>query len=282
MLVVGLVATACIRFRAKPNQSEPAPNYGNIWLESLWTAVPVLILAVVMVFTVKTMISTSPLDDQGIPDIVVIGHQWWWEIRYRAPDGEIVTTANEVHVPVGKKLLLELRSADVIHDFWVPELGRKIDAIPGHPNHIWLRADQPRIYEGFCAEFCGASHAWMKIRVIAESDQEFSNWLRVTSSAAQLPTTENQVRGLSVFRDHTCTNCHQVAGLTPVTNEVGPILTHFASRQTLGAGVLTNTPAHLAAWLQDPDKIKPGAHMPKFGFTPAELSDLTSFLGSLR
>jgi cytochrome c oxidase subunit 2 len=280
LLVTGLIAVVCVRFRRK-NQIEPKPAYGNAKLETLWTVLPLLSLVVVMFFTVRTMIAASPSGTEGKPDLIVIGHQWWWEIRYPQASGVDAVTANEIHIPSGKKLLLELRSADVIHDFWVPELGRKIDAIPGHPNQIWLQADHEGLYTGFCAEFCGASHAWMHIRVIAENDGDFRNWLAHIAQPASFSRDESAKRGLELFRSKTCMNCHQIDGVSsPV--QIGPDLTHVASRETLVAGALKNDPPSLNQWLESPDRVKPGAHMPNFNLGQGEIRDLTSFLESLK
>jgi cytochrome c oxidase subunit 2 len=278
ILVTGLVAFVCLRFRERSGSSEPVPAYGNIWLESMWTAFPLLILAIVMFFTIRTMVATSPSEELGKPDLIVIGHQWWWEVRYPLESGAEAVTANEVHIPVGKRLLLELRAADVIHDFWVPELGRKVDAIPGHPNQIWLQADQEGIYQGFCSEFCGASHAWMKIRVVAQNEQDYHRWLAHSSEPAFLSKDVASQRGLKLFTQKTCMNCHQISGVSsPV--QIGPDLTHLAGRETLGAGVLKNNESDLSRWLENPDRIKPGAHMPAFGLTQ---KDLVAFLRSLQ
>jgi cytochrome c oxidase subunit 2 len=246
-----------------------------------------LTLAVVMFFMVRTMLASSPSQASGTPDLIVSGHQWWWEVQYPISPGHNVITANEIHIPAGKRLLLELRASDVIHDFWVPELGRKIDAIPGQPNQIWLEADRIGTYLGFCAEFCGGSHAWMQIRVIAESEPDYQKWLAgqaapaSVSNQATLSKNESVQRGLVLFKNKTCINCHQISGVsTPI--EVGPDLTHLASRETLVAGALKNNNDDLARWLDNPDRVKPGAHMPAFKLTQAETSDLISFLGSLQ
>ena len=280
-LVVSLVTFACIRFSGHKNSPEPKPVHGNIWLESFWTGGLLLTLTVVMFFTIRTMTLASPSGEVSKPDLIVIGHQWWWEIRYPMPDGTDVVTANEIHIRIGKKLLLELRSADVIHDFWVPDLGRKIDAIPGHPNQIWLEASHEGLYLGFCAEFCGASHAWMKIRVIAEDEKTFSRWVAHMRTPAIPPDSAITKQGLDLFRQKTCVNCHHINGESdPV--QIGPDLTHIGSRETLAAGALKNTPFDLSRWLENPGRIKPGANMPAFGLSKAEIQSLTSYLESLQ
>jgi cytochrome c oxidase subunit II len=280
-LVVGLIAYACVKFRSKPDSPEPKQDHGNTWLETLWTATPFLTLVVVMVFTIRTMIASSPSATSGKPDLIVVGHQWWWEARYPMGDGSEAVTANEIHIPVGKKLLLELRAADVIHDFWVPDLGRKIDAIPGQPNQIWLEADHKGTFLGFCAEFCGGSHAWMQIRVMADEEQDYKAWLTRQAAPALIPQSASAKRGLELFRSNTCVNCHQVSGISTAI-QIGPDLSHLGARETLVAGALQNNPADISRWLINPDRIKPGAHMPKFGFRKDELDDLSSFLESLK
>jgi cytochrome c oxidase subunit 2 len=227
------------------------------------------------------MIAVSPSGTDEKPDLIVTGHQWWWEIRYPRADGSEVVTANEIHIPVGKKLKLELRSADVIHDFWVPDLGRKIDAIPGQPNHIWLESSRMGTFLGFCAEFCGSAHAWMQIRVIAESEPDYLKWVAQQAAPSVTPLAESAKRGLETFRGNTCVNCHSINGISTAV-EVGPDLTHLGARQTLVAGALMNNSEDLTQWLTKPDRIKPGAHMPSFGFDKDELADLVSYLESLK
>jgi cytochrome c oxidase subunit 2 len=218
--------------------------------------------------------SDAPPDTS--PDLVVIGHQWWWEARY--PSGAV--TANEIHIPVGKDLVVRIESNDVIHDFWAPELGRKIDATPGHPVSIRIQADTPGVYYGACAEYCGAEHAWMRFEVIADPPAEFEAWLVRQLAPGSTPTSEAAARGARLFNDRTCVQCHAVRGTGPLAR-VAPDLTHLASRTTLGAGVLTNTPDHLAAWLKDPQSIKPGCHMPSLRLEDGDAKDLAAYLGGL-
>jgi cytochrome c oxidase subunit 2 len=181
-----------------------------------------------------------------------------------------VTTANEIHIPVGKRLLVDFRSADVIHDFWVPALGRKIDIVPGHPNRLWIEADHGGTYLGACAEFCGNEHAWMRILVMADPPDEFAAWIKQQSAVPPKPVTADERRGAEIFRENICTNCH--------LRSVGPDLMHVASRRTLAAGALENTPANLAAWLHDPNNFKPGSNMPDFKLSADDLRALVAFL----
>jgi len=275
-VVTALVVLCIVKFRARDGAVEPAQTHGHTRLEILWTAVPFLIVVVLFVLTARTMGASDPRADRA-PDFTVIAHQWWWEVRY--PSGAV--TANEIHIPAGRPLLVELRSADVIHDFWVPSLARKIDANPGRPNHFWISADAAGTYDGACAEFCGAQHAWMRIRVVAEAPDEFAAWERRQLAPAP-PAADAQIaRGLSVFRDLTCARCHTIRGVSPDLS-VAPDLTHLAARSTLAAGLLDNDRANLAAWLKDPQALKPGSHMPSLQLTDEQVSDLVAYFESLK
>jgi cytochrome c oxidase subunit 2 len=201
-----------------------------------------------------------------------VGHQWWWEVRY--PSG--VATANEIHIPVGQPLLVRLEAADVIHDFWVPPLARKMDAVPGHSNSFWMSADAPGEYRGTCAEYCGAQHAWMRLLVVAEPPAAFDAWQRAQLAPAAPPASDASARGERIFRDEACGSCHTVAG-RGFDGRVAPDLTHVASRTTLGAGVTGATPDDLRAWLHDPQSVKPGCRMPDFKLTDAQVSDLVAY-----
>lgn len=276
-LVAVLVLFASWHFRAKGAASAPRPNFGNVKLEIAYTIAPLMLLGVILIFTVRTMQSSDPPVSRS-DDITIVGHQWWWEVRY--PKSGVVT-ANEIHIPIHKNLLFGFQSADVIHDFWVPQLARKIDIIPGAYNHIWLSADEPGTYLGACAEFCGLEHAWMRIRVIAQTPEEFAQWVQSQQRIPPSPLTGNAEAGSQSFRSMTCSNCHAVAG-TPASARTGPDLSHLASRETLAAGRLNNTPQNLSAWLHDPDAYKPGSHMPNLHLTDEQRRDLVAYLETLR
>ena len=215
--------------------------------------------------------------------IEVTGHQWWWEVTYRdtAPSRR-VTTANEIHVPVGRPVHLYARSTDVIHSFWVPNLHGKKDMIPGYTNDTWLQADSAGVYRGQCAEFCGYQHAHMALEVIAEPEPEFEAWYARQLAPAAVPTDSSVKRGRDVFVSNSCMMCHAISGEPLAGSNVGPDLTHFASRPTIGAGTLPNTRGHLAGWIVDPQRIKPGVHMPPNQLSPADLNALLDYLRSLR
>ena len=277
-LVTGLVTYCIIRFKGRPDHPEPRQFYGNMKLEAAWTVIPFLVLVGLMVLTVKAMYASDPPDKNQEPDLIVVGHQFWWEIKY--PSSGLVT-ANEVHLPAGRPLLFRLESADVIHDFWVPQMGRKMDMIPGHPNSAWLQAGQPAEFRGTCSEFCGAQHAWMQIRVVAESAEQFAAWEKQQLEPASRPTTPSAERGARLFQQLTCVNCHAIRGL-PGNAVAGPNLSHLASRKTLGAGVVENTPEGLTRWLKNPQHVKPGNLMPNMFLTEAQTEDLVSYLQTLK
>jgi cytochrome c oxidase subunit II len=267
ILVSFLVIYAVIRYRDRPGAPDPEQKFGSRKLEITWTVVPILSLVVLSGFMVRAMSASDPPTAEAKPDLRIVAHQWWWEIIYLKSG---VTTANEIHIPVGKRLLVDFRSVDVIHDFWVPALGRKIDIIPGHPNRLWIEADHGGTYLGACAEFCGNEHAWMRIMVIADSPDDFAAWVKQQAGIPPKPVTADEQLGAKIYRENICTNCH--------LRSVGPDLTHIASRRTLAAGALENTPENLAAWLHDPDDFKPGSNMPNFKLSPGDVRALVAFL----
>jgi len=280
LLVVTFLVTYCVvRFREKDPKKEPVQTAGHTRLEITWTLIPVLIVAGLTLLTARTMASSDPPADRE-PDITVIGHQWWWEVRYRSG----AVTANEIHMPVGRDVLVALESADVIHDFWVPQLGRKIDVTPGYPTHVWLEADAAGTYLGTCAEFCGAQHAWMRLLVVAQSPEEFAAWDQHEREPAPNPTDPEAAKGARLFVDMTCAQCHAIRrpGVTITQPNSGPDLTHVAERTTLGAGVLDNDEKNLWRWLKDPQGIKPGSHMPSVQLSDKKATDLVTYFETLR
>jgi cytochrome c oxidase subunit II len=275
LLVTCLVAYCVVRFRASGG-GEPEQVEGHTRLEIAWTIAPIVILIWLLFLTARAMSASDPPIDRD-PDVTIIGHQWWWEARY--PSGAVA--ANEIHIPTEKALVVRLESSDVVHDFWVPELGRKMDATPGRPGAIWLEADQPGSYVGTCAEYCGVEHAWMRILVVAESPEKFAEWERHQLAPAPRPTEPSAMRGAATFRSMTCVKCHSLGGGGD-NPRFAPDLTHVASRTTIGAGVLPNTPADLTHWLQDPQGIKPGCHMPDAQLTDAQVADLVAYFETLQ
>jgi cytochrome c oxidase subunit 2 len=277
-VVVGLVVYIVLRYRQRGDGREPAQTSGNLALEVTWTAIPVAILVIIFFFTVTTMREVYPPAGRQTPDLVIVAHQWWWEIHY--PKSGVVT-ANEVHIPTGEHLLALVESADVVHDFWVPRLARKIDAIPKHPNHLWLQVDVPGTYLGSCNEYCGVGHAQMRLRVIAEPEQKFRAWEKAQLTPPSPAVSAEAEQGQLIFQRRTCAACHRVAG-TAATGTVGPDLSHLASRETLAAGAAPNTRAELTKWLSDPNSIKPGSHMPNLQLSQTEVGDLVAYLEGLR
>jgi cytochrome c oxidase subunit II len=248
--------------------------------------VTALVLIALLIATVATGHGLNPM--RGAHDVLtarVIGRQWWWEIQYpgAAPDQQ-VSTANELHIPVGRPVLLELVSRDVIHSFWVPALHGKRDLIPGHDSTVYIQADSAGVFRGQCAEFCGAQHAKMGLLVIAEEPARFEAWLanqrRPAAPAAELAGVEAR-RGQELFLNGTCPMCHTVAGTRAAATQ-GPDLTHVAARATLGAGSLANVREHLERWIADAQAFKPGSEMPPTPLPAADLSALLAYLETLR
>jgi cytochrome c oxidase subunit 2 len=209
--------------------------------------------------------------------IDVIAHQWWWEVRYPGTDA---VTANEIHIPVGQRVNLVSTTADVIHSFWVPQLARKIDSVPGRQNRILLYASRPGSYRGQCAEFCGLQHAHMALFVVAQPAAAFRTWLTNMAAPAPVPATATGRAGERLFMASQCASCHTLRG-TPAQATIGPDLTHVASRATLAAGTIPDNPAYLEAWIADPQAIKPGNRMPDLGLPGSEYAEIAAYLESL-
>ncbi|HEV2706187.1 MAG TPA: c-type cytochrome, partial [Pyrinomonadaceae bacterium] len=207
---------------------------------------------------------------------------WWWEVEYDNRNPSLnVTTANEIHIPVGRPVFFRLTSNDVIHSFWVPNLHGKTDLIPGRETTTWLRADRAGTFRGQCAEFCGHQHAHMALTVVAEAPEQFQAWYDAQLKPAREPATPAEARGREVFLTSPCVMCHKIQG-TDAGGNAGPDLTHLASRPTLAAGTLENTRGHLAGWVVDSQKIKPGNRMPPNNIEPDDLQALLDYLQSLK
>lgn len=274
-LVVGWLVLALSRFRARPGDADEPPQvHGNRRLELIWTLTPALTLALVFVLVVATMRTVDAADPNSLR-LRIIGHQWWWE--YQFPDQQVVA-ANELHLPTDTNIAVDLESVDVIHSFWVPQFGFMRDLVPGKANAMQLSVNRAGTFVGACNQYCGAQHAWMRVRVTAEPAAQFQTWLQQQQQSVSMTGS----LGERVFLQNTCINCHAIRGL-PATARVGPDLTHVGSRATLGAGVIDNTPDNLAAWIRNPQAIKPGVLMPAFqGLNDADLKALDDYLESLR
>jgi cytochrome c oxidase subunit II len=284
LIVGGLLLYTTIRFRRRAGDDslEPPQIYGSNQIELAWTVIPILIVFVLVLVTART---TADVQNQpALPDslnVTVVGHQWWWEIRY--PELGIVT-ANELHVPVSnaakrKLTFLRLESADVAHSFWVPQLAGKTDLIPNRVNMMWIEPKQVGTYLGNCAEYCGTQHARMLVRVIAHEPEDFARW-----AAAQQETGVEEPRvkdGRQLFFATSCINCHAIRG-TVAKGRFGPDLTHLMSRDTLASGAARNTPEKLRGWMRNPQTIKDGALMPDMKLSDEELDQITAYLQTLK
>jgi cytochrome c oxidase subunit II len=305
VLVEGGILYIVFRYRKREGDERPPQTHGNVVVEIIWTLIPAFILLFIAVPTVRTIFKTQAKAVAGALQIEVIGHQWWWEFRY--PEYGIIT-ANEIYIPTGRTVNFKLTSNDVIHSFWAPQLGGKRDAVTNRTNYIWLTPDstlQPAEWNGFCAEYCGTSHAKMRFRVFTVKPDQFASWVAnqqkpaefgaVTpvsapgSAAYTFPVnqpefdyakphspvppgmtftrglTGNAHRGQQVFSSNACIGCHAIAGNPSAVGNIGPNLTHFGSRATIGAGSYPNTPAYLALWIKNARAMKPGILMPTLG-----------------
>ena len=248
----------------------------------LGAIVPTLILVPLFVWTITAVAALDP--DARRPDLVVevTGKQWWWQLSYRdSLPARTFVTANELHIPVGRRVELRLASTDVIHSFWVPELHGKTDLIPGRENVTWIEASRPGVYGGPCAEYCGMQHANMRLLVVAQEPAEFERWAEAQRRGAAEPSDSMERLAQAVFLGSACARCHAVRG-TPAGGNAGPDLTHVASRRTLAAGVLPNTPGHLGGWIANPQALKPGSRMPRVPLTPDEFGLIHRYVQTLR
>ncbi len=212
----------------------------------------------------------------------VTATQWWWDIEYLHSDpSQRFRTANEIHVPVNAQVLIELTANDVIHSFWVPNLHGKRDAIPGRPTQVSLQPTQVGVFRGQCAEFCGQQHAHMALEVIVEPQADFDRWRELQLALANQPPNPDAQEGLQVFMSTACNTCHAISG-TPAFAQVGPDLSHVASRRMLASGALVNTPENLRKWLENPQAVKPGSRMPIVPLDPDQLDALVTYLGALQ
>lgn len=282
--VGGLIVYTIWRFRRKPgddSQQEPAQVYGSNQIEVAWTVIPILIVFVLIGVSARVIASVENASPpKSMLKVTIIGHQWWWEVHY--PDYGIVT-ANEIHVPIAgdqnTATYLKLESQDVIHSFWVPQLAGKTDLVPNRTNYMWIDPKQPGVYLGNCAEYCGTQHANMLLRVIAQPKAEFAAWAANEQKAAAANAQLAEAK--ATFESLSCVNCHMIKGTRSV-GKFGPDLTHLMSRQTLAAGMITNTRENLRAWINDPQEIKPGSLMPSLKLNDKELDQVVTYLESLK
>ncbi len=282
VLVVGALFWAALR-RRQPTEVADSPGREPSLRASVLgaTALTIVILFAFLIADLATGRAITAGPGQEALQIRVTGHHWWWEVQYRdSLPQNWATTANEVHIPVGRPVVFELRSADVIHSLWAPNLSGKRDLIPGDETSLWFQADTPGVYRGQCAEFCGHQHAKMAFLVVAEHPDSFARWLDRQRDTARTPTHPLARRGQEVFLGSPCVMCHAIAG-TPAGSRVGPDLTHLASRRTIAAGTLPNTRGNLAGWILDPQRVKPGAQMPPTQLGSEDLQALLAYLETL-
>lgn len=279
VLVEGALLFAIFRFRGRPDDAEPEQTHGNATVEVVWTIIPAAILTFIAVPTIQTIFRTAELPE-GAMEVEVIGHQWWWEFRY--PEQGVVT-ANEMHVPAGRPVVMKIRTADVLHSFWVPQFAAKRDAFPNKYTTLFFTTDSLGTYTGQCAEFCGLQHGRMHSLVVVQTPEEFDAWVAARQAGSPLvnagvvevdtaapadPAARAErdallARGRQTFTTTGCLGCHAMVG-TPTAGLLtlmGPNLSHFGSRQRIGAGILENTDENLARWLREPQKVKEGSLM---------------------
>ncbi len=281
-----LIAWAFSRRRGTLEEHEPVDvGGGQAWIGWGGLVFPIIVLTVIFILGLN-LLASFPVHDghhQPLkPDITLIGHQWWWEVQYDGEPPQSFTTANEIHIPVGQPVNIELISRDVIHSFWVPTLHGKVDLVPGHPNFIRIQADHEGSYNGTCAEYCGAQHAHMRLLVVAQQPEDYQAWIQQQLKPAVEPIGEDAKRGEQVFMAGPCSMCHQVRG-TLAGGRVAPDLTHIGSRHYIAANSYPNNDAYLEAWVTHAQSLKPGVAMPDLTqFTGQQLRDIVAYLRQLQ
>jgi len=273
VLVGALLVGALFRRR----RAETGEKATSRWLVAGGVAMPAVILAIVYGGTLVTMRRAHPDAPPDAEVVEVTGHQWWWEVEY--PNHGVVT-ANEIHVPAGEPVVFRVTSVDVIHSLWIPSLGGKMDLLPDHVNVLVVEADGPGEHRADCAEFCGLQHARMGLLVVAATEDDFAEWIEARRRPGAAPADSTAARGQEVFTSSGCGECHTIRG-TEATGDVGPDLTHFASRPRLGAGVAPNTTERLTAWISDPHELKRGVDMPASELSDEDLAAVVAYLEGL-
>jgi cytochrome c oxidase subunit 2 len=293
LVVEGILIALIIhcRRRAVEDTKEPPQLYGSKPIEIAWTAAPALIVFILTLVVTRSLWEVRaepPKPREGSPAlyVTVTGRQWWWEYRYETYDGKPLgfTTANELHIPasepgVARPVYLTLKSADVCHSFWVPRLAGKTDLIPGRVNSMWFQTEEPGLFVGQCAEYCGTQHANMLLRVVVDTPGDFERW----TESQRKPAAEvaSAAEGKALFLAQSCVNCHRIRG-TPADGTYAPDLTHLMSRATIAAGMVPNTPEELRRWITNPQVVKPGCLMPGFGLSDGDRSRIIDYLQTLR
>ena len=301
ILVEGALLYAIFRFRGRPDDAEPRQVHGNTTIEVVWTIIPAVILAFIAVPTVRGIFETNAIPRGDALTVEVVGHQWWWEFRY--PDLGI-TTANEVHIPVGQTVSFRMSTADVVHSFWPPRIAGKRDVFPNRETRLWLKAEEAGDYPGQCGEFCGIQHGRMAFRVRAQTPEEFQGWVSHMQSLKATPPTPPApptpppagqkpeqgppappsavaaaaTAGEKLFLAKGCVGCHSLNAVNAPKGMIGPNLANVGARSFIGAGSFKNTDENLARWIQNPQAMKQGVLMPNLGVKPDEAKALVAYL----
>ena len=275
--VEGALLYVCWRFRDRPGSPIPKQIHGHTALEISWTVAFAVVLLIIGIPTIRIIFKTQEAPAATALRVDVAGKQWWWEFKYPALD---ITTANEVHIPVGQTVAFHLHAPDVIHSFWIPQLGGKRDVVPHRVNRLVMTPEVAGEYLGQCAEYCGMSHANMRFRVVVHPKDEFDRWVK----SQQAPPVESPdalaQQGKTLFTQSACVGCHAITGISG--GQVGPNLTHFGSRKTLAANMMANTADNVARWIENPEHMKPGARMPNLGLRGEQSKALAAYLLSLK
>jgi cytochrome c oxidase subunit 2 len=274
VIVAGLIVFALVRGRRRAHDLRVSDD-GLIWVGGV--IAPVVILAVLAVVTVTTTMDLRPASAEAVR-VEVVGKRWWWDVSY---PGTGIRTADEIRLPVGRPVDLILRSDNVVHSFWVPQLAGKVDMIPGQTNHLRFTPEKVGVYRGACAEFCGIDHGRMSFTITVDRASDYERWIVRRQAATADPTSERTAQGQRIFMRESCAGCHSIRG-TQATGTIGPDLTDFGSRRWIGAITVRNTPSNLAAWITDPQDAKPGNLMPPTSLSRAELDAVVAYLESLR
>jgi cytochrome c oxidase subunit 2 len=302
ILVEAALLFVCWKFRDRPGAPIPKQIHGHTPLEISWTVAFAVILLIIGIPTIRIIFRTQDIAafaaatqaetggaastpagaSQTMPkpvalDIDVFGHQWWWEYRY---PGLNIATANEVHLPVGQTVAFHLHAPDVIHSFWIPHLGGKRDVVPHRVNRLIMTPQVPGEYIGQCAEYCGTSHANMRLRAIVHEKGDFEKWVKAQQAPPAESKDELAQQGKELFAKTACVGCHTITGVS--AGQIGPNLTHFASRGTFAGSLFKSSPDAVAKWIENPDHMKPGALMPNLGMTAEQSKAIAAYLLTLK
>ena len=275
--VEGFLLYAILRFRRRRDDEMPAQVHGNMRLEVAWTVLPSIVLLIIAIPTIGTIFATDAIPEKIGQHVVVTGHQWWWEFEYK--DLGFVT-ANEVHLPLGQAVELDLRSADIVHSFWIPKMGGKSDVFPARTNRLFFTPKETGEFYGQCVEFCGTQHANMRMRLFVHSQADFDEWVRSQRQDAAQPEPA-VAQGAQAFQTRGCPACHTIRG-TIAQGKIGPDLTHVGGRKTIAAGIMDNTPQNLERWIRDPQAMKVGNKMIALPMADADRQAIVAYLQSLK